>query len=48
MSHIYGLVVICHGSAYRGDSVVVLPKFEFTSTLEAIQKYKINTLYLVS
>jgi acyl-CoA synthetase (AMP-forming)/AMP-acid ligase II len=48
MSHIYGLVVICHGSAYRGDSVVVLPKFEFASTLQAIQKYKVNTLYLVS
>jgi ribosome assembly protein SQT1 len=48
MSHIYGLVVICHASAYRGDSVIVLPKFEFASTMEAIQQYKINTLYLVS
>ncbi|KAF1922803.1 amp dependent CoA ligase [Didymella exigua CBS 183.55] len=47
MSHIYGLVVICHASMYRGDGVVVLPKFEFRSTLQAIQDYKINTLYLV-
>lgn len=48
MSHIYGLVVICHTSVYRGDGVIVLPKFEFASTLQAIQKYKINTLFLVS
>ncbi|KAF2868054.1 hypothetical protein BDV95DRAFT_549721 [Massariosphaeria phaeospora] len=47
MSHIYGLVVICHGSVYRGDGVVVLPKFEFTSLLQAIQTYKINALLLV-
>lgn len=47
MSHIYGLVVISHGSAYRGDGVVVLPKFEFTSFLESIQRFKINSLFLV-
>lgn len=48
MSHIYGLVVICHAGVYRGDQVVVLPKFEFTSFLESIQRFKINSLYLVS
>ena len=48
MSHIYGLVVICHANVYRGDGVVVLPKFEFPSTLQAIQDYKINSLFLVS
>jgi acyl-CoA synthetase (AMP-forming)/AMP-acid ligase II len=47
MSHIYGLVVICHANVYRGDGVIVLPKFEFASTLQAIQDYKINTLFLV-
>ncbi|KAF2728759.1 phenylacetyl-CoA ligase-like protein [Polyplosphaeria fusca] len=47
MSHIYGLVVICHASVYRGDGVVVLPKFEFATTLQAIESYKINSLYLV-
>ncbi|KAF1960880.1 phenylacetyl-CoA ligase-like protein [Byssothecium circinans] len=47
MSHIYALVVICHVSIYRGDQVVVLPKFDFEQTLGAIQKFKINTLYLV-
>jgi len=47
MSHIYGLVVICHANVYRGDGVIVLPKFEFASTLQAIQDYKISTLFLV-
>ncbi|GAB7343323.1 hypothetical protein MBLNU457_1372t1 [Dothideomycetes sp. NU457] len=47
MSHIYGLVVVCHVSLYRGDGVVVLPKFEMKSFLDAIQKYKIANLYLV-
>jgi acyl-CoA synthetase (AMP-forming)/AMP-acid ligase II len=48
MSHIYGLVVICHASVFRGDGVIVLPKFEFATTLRAIQDHKINTLFLVS
>ncbi|KAJ4374803.1 hypothetical protein N0V83_001880 [Neocucurbitaria cava] len=47
MSHIYGLVVISHASIYRGDGVIVLPKFEFTATLQAIQDHKIGSLFLV-
>ena len=47
-SHIYSLVVICHTSAYRGDEVVVLPKFDINTFLGAIQRFKINVLYLVS
>lgn len=46
-SHIYGLIVICHEATYMGDSVVVLPKFEFNQYLNSIQTYKINTLYIV-
>jgi acyl-CoA synthetase (AMP-forming)/AMP-acid ligase II len=46
-SHIYALVLLCHVSPYRGDQVVVLPKFELGSYLNAIQKYRIATLYLV-
>lgn len=46
-SHIYALVVICHASTYRGDQCIVLPKFELQQYLDAIQNYKINTLYLV-
>ena len=48
MSHIYGLVVICHASVYRGDQVTVFPKFDFTTFLEGIQRFKINSLYLAS
>lgn len=46
-SHIYALIVISHCSTYRGDSVVVLPRFDMKSYLESIQKYKIATLYIV-
>ena len=48
MSHIYSLVVICHATAYRGDQTIVLPKFEMKSYLHTIQRFKINSLYLVS
>ena len=47
LSHIYGLVVIAQASTYRGDGVIILPKFELQSYLHAIQTYKIRTLYLV-
>jgi acyl-CoA synthetase (AMP-forming)/AMP-acid ligase II len=47
LSHIYGLVVIAHVSAYRGDEVIILPKFEMPSFLNAIQRFKIAGLYLV-
>jgi acyl-CoA synthetase (AMP-forming)/AMP-acid ligase II len=48
LSHIYGLVVIAQASTYRGDGVIILPKFELQSYLNGIQNYKIMTLYLVS
>jgi acyl-CoA synthetase (AMP-forming)/AMP-acid ligase II len=47
-SHIYALVVICHAGPFRGDQVIVLPKFELKSYLSAIQKFKITALFLVS
>ena len=46
-SHIYGLVVICHATTYRGDRVINLPKFEMNSYLQAIQRFRITTLILV-
>jgi len=48
LSHIYGLVVIAQASTWRGDEVIILPKFELQSYLNAIQRFKIRTLYLVS
>jgi acyl-CoA synthetase (AMP-forming)/AMP-acid ligase II len=46
-SHIYGLVLICHTSTYRGDQVVVLPKFDFVNFLNAIERFKIYELFVV-
>lgn len=47
-SHIYALVVICHAGPYRGDQIIVLPKFELKSYLTSIQRFKITSLFLVS
>jgi len=47
MSHIYGLIVISHVGPYRGDGVIVLPKYDFKQLLQTVQDYKINMLYLV-
>ncbi|KAK3310811.1 uncharacterized protein B0T15DRAFT_50811 [Chaetomium strumarium] len=46
-SHIYGLVVVAHGATWRGDEVAVLPKFELTEYLQAIERFKINHLLVV-
>lgn len=46
-SHIYGLIVAAHTCPFRGDGIIVLPKFDFKMYLETIQKYKINQLLLV-
>ncbi|RDL41605.1 Acetyl-CoA synthetase-like protein [Venustampulla echinocandica] len=47
LSHIYGLIVVAQVGTYRGDEVIILPKFELQSFLRAIQTYKIWALYLV-
>jgi acyl-CoA synthetase (AMP-forming)/AMP-acid ligase II len=46
-SHIYGLVVIAHAGTWRGDEVIVLPKFELSEYLKAIERFKINHLIVV-
>lgn len=46
-SHIYGLVVITHLSMWRGDEVIVLPKYSLLGMLSAVQKYKVNQLFVV-
>ncbi|KPM40118.1 hypothetical protein AK830_g6418 [Neonectria ditissima] len=46
-SHIYPLVVISHACAYRGDEVVVLPKYELHDMLRAVSKHSISILFLV-
>ena len=46
-SHIYGLVAVLHKSVYEGSKLVVLPKFEMKSYLQAIQDNRIEMLYIV-
>jgi acyl-CoA synthetase (AMP-forming)/AMP-acid ligase II len=48
LSHIYALVAIVHISVYRGDKCVVLPKFDMTHYPQAIEKFRISILYIVS
>ena len=47
-SHAYGLTVVSTVCAYRGDTALVLPKFELRSFLKAIEDFRITTLYTVS
>lgn len=47
-SHIYGLSIVCHVCLYRGDEIVVLPKYELNQMLAVVDKYTVNVLYLVS
>ncbi|KAI0913758.1 acetyl-CoA synthetase-like protein [Ustulina deusta] len=47
MSHIYALVVVANAGVYRGDSAIVLSRFELKTLLECIQKFKINFMHLV-
>ena len=44
--HIYGLTALMNAPLSRGATVVVLPRFEFETFLAAIEKHRINTLYV--
>ncbi|KIL87436.1 hypothetical protein FAVG1_09142 [Fusarium avenaceum] len=46
-SHIYGLVIMAHTSTWRGDQVIVLPRFDFHDFLKSVQQYKIRQMFVV-
>ncbi|KAI5458989.1 hypothetical protein BGZ63DRAFT_490846 [Mariannaea sp. PMI_226] len=46
-SHIYGLVAVTHVGTFRGDEIVVLPRFEFKSFLSAVARFKIEQISVV-
>ncbi|OAG44053.1 hypothetical protein AYO21_01510 [Fonsecaea monophora] len=46
-SHVYGLVIISHLSTYRGDSVIILPRFQMEQMLESVEKFHINIFSVV-
>lgn len=43
-SHIYGLVVMAHVAPYRGDEVIVLPKYTLETLLAAVERFKIHQI----
>ncbi|RBR22330.1 uncharacterized protein FIESC28_04524 [Fusarium coffeatum] len=47
LSHIYGLVIAAHTMTWRGDQVIILPKFEFQDFLQSVQDFKIRQLLVV-
>ncbi|KAK0752619.1 4-coumarate-CoA ligase 2 [Schizothecium vesticola] len=47
MSHIYSLVVISHCATWRGDEIIILPKFDFETYLASIQRFRIEKLIIV-
>lgn len=46
-SHIYGITIISLLAVFRGDQIIVLPKFELNSLLQAVQTFKIQQLNIV-
>lgn len=46
-SHIYGLTLVAQVAHWRGDALVVLPRFELTSFLDAVQRFRIEHLSVV-
>jgi acyl-CoA synthetase (AMP-forming)/AMP-acid ligase II len=46
-SHSYGIIVT-HLTVWRGDQYIVFPRFDLDLFLQAVPKYKIERLYLVS
>ncbi|KAH9203550.1 hypothetical protein DL95DRAFT_255088, partial [Leptodontidium sp. 2 PMI_412] len=47
LSHIYGLICIASTAIFRGDSAIVLPKFDIQSYLQSISMFRISSLNLV-
>lgn len=47
-SHIFALMVASHCTIWRGDGYIVLPKYDLTTFLETIQKFKAEHALLVS
>ena len=47
MSHSYALIVTGHLGVYRGHEVVVLPGFDIYDVLLAIEKNRLEILWMV-
>jgi acyl-CoA synthetase (AMP-forming)/AMP-acid ligase II len=47
LSHIFGLVNVAHVSMYRGDELIILPRFNLGEFLKAVETFKIEQLSIV-
>ncbi|KAJ0967315.1 hypothetical protein J5N97_024232 [Dioscorea zingiberensis] len=45
--HIFGLSVIAYAQLYRGNSLVIMKRFEMEMMLRAIEKFRVTHLYVV-
>lgn len=45
-SHIYAVVLMIHVSAFRGDTVVTMAKFDLMNFIRAVQKFRMTLLYV--
>ncbi|KAL6362571.1 hypothetical protein LRP88_03861 [Fusarium phalaenopsidis] len=46
-SHVFGLMLITHLGTFRGDEIIVLPRYTFLTFLKAVSKYRIRQLSIV-
>ncbi|KAH7425925.1 hypothetical protein KP509_11G077700 [Ceratopteris richardii] len=47
MFHAFGLIIIIYAQMQCGNTIVTMPQFDFVLMLQAIEKYRITTLFLV-
>lgn len=47
LSHMMALVPIAQLCVYRGDGVIMMQGFDLQQSLSAIEKYKVETLWMV-
>jgi acyl-CoA synthetase (AMP-forming)/AMP-acid ligase II len=45
--HIYGLVVVLNMGLYSGSTIVLMPRFDLESFLQAVQDYEVTLAHLV-
>lgn len=48
LSHIYALIVAAHVAVWRGDEYVILPKYDLRWMLDAVQRFKVEQILVVS
>lgn len=47
LSHNFALIAVSQLSVYRGDGVIIMPRFDLLEVLQAIDKFRLGRLWLV-